>query len=131
MNTNQRPAEEHLRAEPDPPAASQGLDAVSVQRRDERHSPSQQRGSARLNSPLEAQQPSSAASPDRQAPVESTRVRLHLPPGHASPTAGKDAAEVAASRQRLLALQRELALLKRAQLACSCSPGSASPGWKR
>jgi hypothetical protein len=40
-------------------------------------------------------------------------VRLPPPPNHTPPAAGKEAAEVASKHQRLLALQRELALLKR------------------
>lgn len=40
-------------------------------------------------------------------------MRLHPPPDHTPPAAGEEATEVAARRQRLLALQRELAQLKR------------------
>ena len=56
---------------------------------------------------------SSATLPDRQAPGEGTEVCLHPPPDHAPPAAGEEVAEVAARRQRLLALQRELAHLKK------------------
>jgi hypothetical protein len=56
---------------------------------------------------------SSPALPDRQVPGESTGLRLHPPSDHAPPAAGEEAAEVAARRQRLLALQRELAQLKK------------------
>ena len=107
------PSDEHFVAEPDQPAASQGLDAVLIQPEEKRRLPPRQRVSARLNSPLESQQPASAAPPDRQAPGERTGVRLHPPPDHAPPAAGEEVAEVAARRQRLLALQRELAQLKR------------------
>ncbi|HLV98516.1 MAG TPA: hypothetical protein VKT82_07530 [Ktedonobacterales bacterium] len=40
-------------------------------------------------------------------------MRLHPSSDHAPPAAGEEAAEVAARHQRLLALQRELAHLKR------------------
>ena len=113
QNTHIPPSEEHFVAEPDQPAASQGLDAVSAQRRNARRSPPRQRVSARLNSPPESEQPSSTPLPDRQVPGESTGVRLHPPPDHAPPAAGEEAAEVAVRCQRLLALQRELAQLKK------------------
>ena len=56
---------------------------------------------------------SSAALASRQASLESTGVCLHPPPDHAPPAAGEEVADLAARRLRLLALQQELAQLKR------------------
>lgn len=55
---------------------------------------------------------SSVALVSRQAPEEGTGGCLYPPPAHASP-AGGETAEAAARYQRLLALQRELAQLKK------------------
>jgi hypothetical protein len=92
---------------------AQEPDVALPQHEEKRRPAPRQRISARLSSPPEPQWPSSTASPDRQAPGEGTGVPLHPPPDHAPPAAGEEAAEVATRRQRLLALQRELAQLKK------------------
>jgi hypothetical protein len=112
-NTNTRPTKEHRRAEPEQPTASQEPDAVLPLHEEKQRSAPRLRSSARLNSPLEAQQSSSTPLPDSQVPGEGTGVRLHPPPDHALPAAGEEAAKIATRRQRLLALQGELAQLKK------------------
>jgi hypothetical protein len=107
------PAEEHRRTELNPSAVSLELDPAPAFRGNERRSAPRQRKPVRLSSPPEPQYPSSAVSPDRQTPGESTGVRLRPPLDHAPLQADEEAAEVAARYQRLLTLQRELAHLKK------------------
>jgi len=83
------------------------------QRRDERRAAARQRVSTWLGRPSEPQQPAITPLASRQPPGEGTGVYLHPPPDHAPPAVGEEAAEKTARHQRLLALQRELAQLKR------------------